>query len=386
MNTRIGVGVIEIALAALAFLLFIGWLNGNKRVAAAIGSAIAAALGIAFIGSMFYLVPARRVSSVRAFVDSEHRQKHEQRGREIDGPRSLDKRERVALPDTLPLAGQASPEAASPEAANPEAASPEAASPSPPDPQSPASAAPASQTQPPAQETAPPPQEPPPAVESTVTVTPATPPASPPPAPAPPVNVRPNWLESAAWDEKGAHFRTVTSDRWRDTTAESEADRRTLVSLALHEYIKIYIDDQSDSVENPLPAVQETDLVETQYIEPSEEFNARNPSSLPLSEDVPAGMYRLHLKLRFSERFRRELPRLVAEQRDRQSSLESQWLVAGRVRGVGTVAAILLGVLATAFGYLHLDTLTKGYYTGRLQLAAAAAILGLVALALTMLT
>ncbi|MEX2560587.1 MAG: hypothetical protein WD403_11770 [Pirellulales bacterium] len=38
-------------------------------------------------------------------------------------------------------------------------------------------------------------------------------------------------------------------------------------------------------------------------------------------------------------------------------------------------AGWLLGVLATFFGYLKLDTLSRGYYSGRLRFAAAAMIL-----------
>jgi hypothetical protein len=36
---------------------------------------------------------------------------------------------------------------------------------------------------------------------------------------------------------------------------------------------------------------------------------------------------------------------------------------------------LLLVLLGTAFGYLKLDTATKGYYSGRLKLAATAVIL-----------
>jgi hypothetical protein len=41
----------------------------------------------------------------------------------------------------------------------------------------------------------------------------------------------------------------------------------------------------------------------------------------------------------------------------------------------------LLGLLTIVFGYLKLDTLTRGYYTGRLRLTALAAILGLAVIA-----
>ena len=44
-----------------------------------------------------------------------------------------------------------------------------------------------------------------------------------------------------------------------------------------------------------------------------------------------------------------------------------------RVRLGGTGAGLLLGLLATLWGYLKLDTASRGYYSGRLKLAAGAA-------------
>ena len=45
--------------------------------------------------------------------------------------------------------------------------------------------------------------------------------------------------------------------------------------------------------------------------------------------------------------------------------------------GLGVGIVILL--LSTMFSYFKLDTATRGYYTGRLQFAAAAAILTVIA-------
>jgi hypothetical protein len=41
--------------------------------------------------------------------------------------------------------------------------------------------------------------------------------------------------------------------------------------------------------------------------------------------------------------------------------------------------AVLLGIVGTIFGYLKTDTATRGYYTGRLRLAAGVMIIGLIA-------
>ena len=50
-----------------------------------------------------------------------------------------------------------------------------------------------------------------------------------------------------------------------------------------------------------------------------------------------------------------------------------------RLLQVGLGAAVVLLLLSTVFAYFRLDTATKGYYTGRLQIMAAVAILALAA-------
>ena len=45
---------------------------------------------------------------------------------------------------------------------------------------------------------------------------------------------------------------------------------------------------------------------------------------------------------------------------------------------VGIGAGWVMALLGTIFGYLKLDTLTRGYYTRRLQLVAGAVILTLI--------
>ena len=60
------------------------------------------------------------------------------------------------------------------------------------------------------------------------------------------------------------------------------------------------------------------------------------------------------------------------------SELDERWKRAKttvRLTETGAVAGVVLLLIATVFAYFKLDTATKGYYTGRLQFAAAAAIL-----------
>jgi hypothetical protein len=76
-----------------------------------------------------------------------------------------------------------------------------------------------------------------------------------------------------------------------------------------------------------------------------------------------------------------EMQNLHAEvriDRDAQSLIRQRHqdaLRQARLGYAGGAFGLLLVLLATAFGYLKLDTLTKGYYSGRLKLAATAVIL-----------
>jgi hypothetical protein len=68
---------------------------------------------------------------------------------------------------------------------------------------------------------------------------------------------------------------------------------------------------------------------------------------------------------------------------DFQEEIKRRWnrvKVMTRLAHVSIAAVAILAGLATVFVYLRLDTATKGYYTGRLQIVAGAVILGLVAL------
>jgi hypothetical protein len=59
---------------------------------------------------------------------------------------------------------------------------------------------------------------------------------------------------------------------------------------------------------------------------------------------------------------------------DRQY-IEQQWQqmrLGSNLRYTGAGAGIVLGLLGTLFGYLKLDTATRGYYSGRLKLATGA--------------
>lgn len=91
---------------------------------------------------------------------------------------------------------------------------------------------------------------------------------------------------------------------------------------------------------------------------------------LQQSEYSIGPMYNLHALLVFDSSVNQEIDRRYRESHR-----------AGRLAYTGAGAALLLGLIGTMFGYLKLDTLTRGYYTGRLRAAATAAILALATVA-----
>lgn len=86
----------------------------------------------------------------------------------------------------------------------------------------------------------------------------------------------------------------------------------------------------------------------------------------------PSGMtyYEAHAMLRFGDRDHRDLLRQWRGMHNRQQALAA-----------GVIGAAVLLMLATLLGYLKLDTATRGYYSGRLKLAAGLVALAVVGLA-----
>ena len=71
---------------------------------------------------------------------------------------------------------------------------------------------------------------------------------------------------------------------------------------------------------------------------------------------------------------------LLKFDRSYQHQIDDRWeesIVAQRLGATGLATGGLLGLLATAFGYLKMNALTSGRYRGRLRLAAVGAIVGL---------
>ena len=75
-------------------------------------------------------------------------------------------------------------------------------------------------------------------------------------------------------------------------------------------------------------------------------------------------MYNLHELLEFHPS--------VAQEIERQYRASQ---VSGRLAHTGVATALALGLIGVLFSYLKLDTLSRGYYTWRLRVAAGAVIL-----------
>lgn len=163
----------------------------------------------------------------------------------------------------------------------------------------------------------------------------------------------PEWV-TAGQRRVGDVYRMPITIGPYSTRQECDVEQRKLLREAVDRYVNISIGDgASDYVHLPLPYIYQN-IVRADVEE-------HRPSSV-------GPMLYVHNLLEFDRAVN-----------DHIQVVYRQALVAERLKYAGVGTAGLFGLLATVFGYLKLDTLSRGYYTGRLRLAAAAAILGIVA-------
>lgn len=165
---------------------------------------------------------------------------------------------------------------------------------------------------------------------------------------------RPGWVDEPARLDGNVYRVTVVSDPY---ITQDECIRSLDPKLAevTRKYVSDLLGDEAARGLNVEGEFVRERIVYDQYAE-------RYQSSV-------GPMWRVHANLRFDESVQREL-------RDhwRAAVLDRRLLLTG---GGGLA---LLALLGTLFGYLKLDTATRGYYTRRLQLAAGVVILAIVAL------
>lgn len=167
---------------------------------------------------------------------------------------------------------------------------------------------------------------------------------------------RPAWVDAMPVRNEGTHTQVVSSGpHVRIQDAYKALDEQ--LKEETDAYVSWYLG--SDAA----PRIIDLDL---QYIKE----NLRNPD-LGHSEtrDYSVGpMNTIYARLDFDEQFRKQLD----QQWQHEVSKNRLWITA--LAGGGVFVLLL-----TVFGYFRLDTATRGYYTGRLQLVTVAAILALVA-------
>lgn len=167
---------------------------------------------------------------------------------------------------------------------------------------------------------------------------------------------QPAWLTIPSEQFLISHKRAVASDLF---FSEQACDKSlgSEMSAAVRDYINAYLGDENAAM----------------LVHVDDEYIRKNLVSDQFDEvwDVKQfgkQMHRQHALLDFSESFR-EL-------------LDSKWsdvVQTSKLLTTGLGAGGLLGLLGIAFAYLRLDSATKGYYSGRLQFLAGAAILALAA-------
>jgi hypothetical protein len=167
---------------------------------------------------------------------------------------------------------------------------------------------------------------------------------------------RPSWVEAPPQREGSIHSTSVCSDPWTSHQKASQELDKKLVT-ATSEYIAEHLGSNlaASLIHYDLPEIKRKLL----------------PSANVYHEKILVSfgpMHQVHAKLEFSPDFRDELDRRWAEIR-----------ATYRLGQTGLVGGGVLLLLATVFGYFRLDNATRGYYTGRLQFMAAAAILAIIA-------
>jgi hypothetical protein len=168
---------------------------------------------------------------------------------------------------------------------------------------------------------------------------------------------RPNWVGTAARPMADGSYRVaVVTDPYVPDAPEAQMALARELERAVGEYIdvigaKLGEAETKSRIRLPLEYIQSRLIADTwqePYHSPTESIGT---------------MVRLNVLLRFDADDQRDILR-----RCREAVIRDRLWHAGSYVGLGLV------VLAALFGYLKLDTATRGFYTGRLKAAAGAVI------------
>jgi hypothetical protein len=171
---------------------------------------------------------------------------------------------------------------------------------------------------------------------------------------------RPAWVdlppEQRVGDDGVVRLVGTTQALW-STPQESQVAADEVLQQLFSQYVRrVYGSKEVDKIRLPW---QTSDGKVVSWTEPQE------------STATGMTMYETHVMLTLDQHDRHVIE-------ERLQSVE----IRRRVRLAGSGAGLLIGLIATLWGYLKLDTASRGYYSGRLKLAAGAAAIALVSGAL----
>lgn len=180
-------------------------------------------------------------------------------------------------------------------------------------------------------------------------------------------STRPVWVdERDSFKKVDGVFRRRVTGGPAGSIEECQQSLEVAIQQAVDAYVDALLEPGASSKLEIAPEYIEQRILKDTYQE-KHDLESLDPK-LVASETAAGAMLSLHGLLEFDAGVERDI-------RDAWRDYQ----VRGRLWAAGISFAGVLGVVGSMFGYLRLDTVTKGYYTGRLMLAAGAAILAVIA-------
>lgn len=175
---------------------------------------------------------------------------------------------------------------------------------------------------------------------------------------------RPSWIGTTPVRSGEIHRTAVRSGPYH-----LQRDSNRVLDDMLQKAVTEYVDEWLAVQDAHQLLPYDLGYVKTHLLQPIDPTSGKYQYDEVAEHPLPIGlMHESHALLAFDKEFR--------------DDLEQRWeriVAAKRLLQTGLAAFGILGLLAVSFGYFKVDTATRGFYTGRLQFAAAAAILALVA-------
>jgi len=166
----------------------------------------------------------------------------------------------------------------------------------------------------------------------------------------------PEWLERTSRFSDGVYYLYATDGPFIDRRQCEEA-LPELLRRRTAEYVREYLGLGNDVALAVSPHYIQSEIVKEVWIGPWQEESS---GVLPTSE--PFDRYGLYVAMEFDDADRAYFANIWRQQQ-----------VTDRVWATAIASGVLLSLMGIVFGYLKLDTMTRGYYSGRLKLAAAGA-------------